>query len=186
MGRLDKWSMVLFALCLTFPLTSQGWVNRYDERFDFACPKGQFLRHIASQHRDDKEDRIFALSCTKIPNGMHSARGCKCSWTDYVNTFDEAQAYQCPGEGYLAGMGSYHHNSYEDRRFRFYCCTEPNTIVHNCTYSGWTNSFDAAVYYLVPDGKILRGMVSYHDNSKEDRRFQFEVCDMSRRRAVVG
>jgi hypothetical protein len=40
----------------------------------------------------------------------------------FVNNFDEPVAFQCDGDGYVAGISSYHSDRYEDRRFNFYCC----------------------------------------------------------------
>ena len=47
-----------------------------------------------------------------------------CSWyiTGYVNDFDAPVLYSCPNGGYINGVASYHHNHYEDRRYRFRCC----------------------------------------------------------------
>ena len=37
----------------------------------------------------------------------------------------------------------------------------------NCLYSGFVNNFDGPLDYAVPDGYVLRGVSSYHDNGKE-------------------
>ena len=46
-------------------------------------------------------------------------------YVEYVNDFDAPVAFQCPNGGALDGVGSYHDNGPEDRRFRFYCCEKP-------------------------------------------------------------
>ena len=45
-----------------------------------------------------------------------------CSWTDYVNDWDNTYNYSCPDGKVLVGVGSKHDNRKEDRRFRFQCC----------------------------------------------------------------
>ena len=42
--------------------------------------------------------------------------------SEYVNNWDETFVFQCAMSGYIAGIDSYHGNSVEDRRFKFYCC----------------------------------------------------------------
>ena len=39
-----------------------------------------------------------------------------------VNVWDAPVHYECPGDGFVTGMGSYHDNDKEDRRFKFQCC----------------------------------------------------------------
>ena len=41
---------------------------------------------------------------------------------EYVNDWDEVIAFQCPQNGYITGIDSYHDNGHEDRRFKFRCC----------------------------------------------------------------
>ena len=36
--------------------------------------------------------------------------------------WDAPVHYECPGDGFVTGMGSYHDNDKEDRRFKFQCC----------------------------------------------------------------
>jgi len=71
-----------------------------------------------------------------------------CRTTGTVNAFDKASGVNC-GEGYLAGVTSYHVDSYEDRRYSYKCCfpegTNPDTMTTctygttgtSCTPSGW-------------------------------------------------
>ena len=49
-------------------------------------------------------------------------------YVEYVNDFDAPVAFQCPNGGALDGVGSYHDNGPEDRRFRFYCCEKPGFV----------------------------------------------------------
>merc|ERR1712159_451462 len=40
------------------------------------------------------------------------------SWTGYLNNMDHPLSYSVGGKTYISGLSSYHHNGYEDRRFR--------------------------------------------------------------------
>jgi|SRR6056297_614920 len=63
-----------------------------------------------------------------------------CVNSNWVNNFDYGVSVVC-GEGYLAGIRSYHDDDTEDRRFMFKCCfpegADPNTMV---TCEGGNNS----------------------------------------------
>lgn len=41
----------------------------------------------------------------------------------WVNNWDHPIDYVCPSGQVMVGMNSIHHNSYEDRRYRFACCS---------------------------------------------------------------
>ena len=49
-------------------------------------------------------------------------------------------------------------------------------IPHSCSWTGYVNGWDAQYSYNCPNGKVLLGVSSYHDNHKEDRRFKFNCC----------
>ncbi|XP_056009464.1 uncharacterized protein LOC125680077 [Ostrea edulis] len=149
------------------------WVNEYDQPFTFTCPQHQSISRVVSHHDNRREDRVFDLQCTTYTEKTEN-----CSWTDFVNNFDQPLAFQCPNGAVLDGIGSYHDNHQEDRRFKFYCCEKPGMCLYNCFYSGWANKYDGDLDYTVPAGHVMRGMVSVHDNGPEDRIFDFDVCLM--------
>ena len=45
-----------------------------------------------------------------------------CAWTGWLNNWDDELHYKCPLSGYIAGFYSYHDNTKEDRRWRWFCC----------------------------------------------------------------
>ncbi|XP_063056141.1 hemagglutinin/amebocyte aggregation factor-like [Engraulis encrasicolus] len=93
------------------------WVNNFDARFDFTCGKNEALTGIYSYHSNLHEDRRFMFHCCSadlILNG--------CRWTQYLNNFDQPFTYQVPNNMVIAGVSSYHHSFYEDRRYRLYVC----------------------------------------------------------------
>lgn len=48
----------------------------------------------------------------------------------------------------------------------------------NCTLSGYQNNFDQPVNFTCPGNKAFGGESSYHNSGNEDRRFQFNCCDV--------
>ncbi|KAK7088510.1 dermatopontin-like [Littorina saxatilis] len=165
--------LLLVVLAMFFAPVYASWLNNYDKDVKFSCPSGQVLSYVASTHHNSYEDRRFDLRCRSPPV---SGTLKQCFWTQYVNAFDEPVVYQCPHDGFLAGMRSYHSNDYEDRRYSFYCCRLPGYVTYECSYTGFVNQKDQTFYYSAPNGRVLKGMVSFHDDKTEDRSFQFDTC----------
>ncbi|KAH3830593.1 hypothetical protein DPMN_103838 [Dreissena polymorpha] len=94
----------------------------------------------------------------------------------FENQYDLPVVFQCPRNNYINGMGSVHDNGAEDRIWKFYCCQLPDIHMFDCSFTDWTNVFDGAQNFNSPDGLVMKGMDSYHDNNFEDRRFKYELC----------
>nr|XP_034332017.1 hemagglutinin/amebocyte aggregation factor [Crassostrea gigas] len=164
----------MFFVVLIFVVVS-GWKNDFDQPVDFQCPSDlSFVSRFESSHSNKKEDRRFNFDCRRVPAVSGSVT---CSWSGYVNNYDAMILYTCPNQGYLNGMHSIHSNNYEDRRFKFRCCSPPSGLdFKHCHWTGYVNNWDSYVNYHVPYGYVIRGVFSIHDNGKEDRRFRFEIC----------
>lgn len=93
----------------------------------------------------------------------------------WANNFDEFLYFICPNTYTISRISSYHSNFYEDRRFSISCKTTFNSYPQ-CYESGWVNNFDQYFSYTCPNNYAIAGMVSYHNNNYEDRRFQFRCC----------
>lgn len=97
-------------------------------------------------------------------------------WTNWINSFDnylQADASLNGQNGGYCGFGSYFHNYYKDRRFRFRYCT-PNMKTHH-KYGrglGWTG-YNQAWTKECPGNEFLSHIRSYHSNYYEDRKFDF-------------
>ncbi|KAH9498908.1 hypothetical protein Btru_004999 [Bulinus truncatus] len=158
-------SYLLIVISLLFSQSS-GYVNNWDQPFDFKCPGHQVLSYISSVHSNYHEDRRWEFHCRTA-----GATG-NCFSSAFVNWFDEMVVFRCPGETVLTGMASYHDNGAEDRRFRFHCCPVTGSPPRSCYMSGYVNNWDDKLTMRVPEGRAIKG----HDNKKEDRRWMFEVC----------
>ncbi|BFZ22658.1 hypothetical protein BsWGS_25697 [Bradybaena similaris] len=128
---------------------------------------------IGSINSNRYEDRRWEFQC-KAAGGETSG----CYWTAYLNEFDRPLQYSCPNDEVMNGMMSYHDNRYEDRRFMLQCCRVANIVPKNCFYTWWVNDWDGPMNFNVPWGMAIKGVYSEHDNSKEDRRWQFYLCDV--------
>ncbi|KAM4748684.1 hemagglutinin/amebocyte aggregation factor-like [Rhinophrynus dorsalis] len=138
------------------------WVNDYDQPLFFTCPSFQSISLILSVHDNDREDRVWDFSCQNTFSQFSS-----CSWTGFVNDFDQELSYVCPFGSVLSGLDSYHDNKREDRRWKFYCCQGEVAVNSNCKWSGYVNDFDNYLRWDAPPNHYLVGAQSYHDNSKE-------------------
>nr|ACH48240.2 dermatopontin 2 [Haliotis diversicolor supertexta] len=153
-----------------------AWINQYDQEFNFTCPPDTSLIHVISSHDNHFEDRVWDFKCGAPPQtGVNMS---VCDWTDYENEFDQPLTFQCVNDGLMAGVSSIHDNHHEDRRFKFYCCEVADYITADCYFTTYVNNWDEHMDYVVPSGKVMHGIDSYHDNGKEDRRFKFEICDL--------
>ncbi|XP_063056143.1 hemagglutinin/amebocyte aggregation factor-like [Engraulis encrasicolus] len=96
-----------------------NWVNHFDDPFDFTCGNNEVLTGMFSYHSNRHEDRRFKFQCCSANLMLHG-----CHWTPYLNDFDQSFNYHVPNHMVIAGVSSYHHNYYEDRRFKFYVCSD--------------------------------------------------------------
>ncbi|KAM4021737.1 hemagglutinin/amebocyte aggregation factor-like [Anomaloglossus baeobatrachus] len=127
---------------------------------------------INSVHDNKAEDRVWGFGCQNTFYNPGS-----CFWTGYVNEFDQEFTFTCPFGLVLSLMHSYHNNDKEDRRWRFLCCNGETAVQSNCRWSGYVNDFDNYLRWDAPPNYHLVGAHSYHDNNKEDRRWNYYSCE---------
>jgi len=102
-----------------------------------------------------------------------------CSWTGFVNTYDETFVYECTaGAGVITGMESEHDDHYEDRRWSYKCCAAAATCYHDCHFTPAINELDGPMDYAVPTGYAIAGLESEHDNHSEDRKWRLQLCKL--------
>ncbi|XP_059159174.1 dermatopontin-like [Physella acuta] len=149
-----------------------GYVNEWDQPFDFKCPLGQAISYVSSVHNNHYEDRRWEFHCRSV--GSTGA----CEDSGYVNEFDQQLTYVCPLNKAITGVASYHDNHYEDRRFRFQCCSVNDRNLTGCYITGDVNTWDGKLTLFVPDGKVVNGAFSTHNNYYEDRLWRFNICNI--------
>ncbi|XP_060079471.1 hemagglutinin/amebocyte aggregation factor-like [Ylistrum balloti] len=99
------WSMGCYpAVAMVYDCQWTGYVNDFDQPFDYECPGEGFINGVRSIHDNGRCYRRWAFQCC------------------YVNDFDQPFDYECPGEGFINGVRSIHDNGSEDRRWAFQCC----------------------------------------------------------------
>ncbi|KAK6986887.1 dermatopontin [Biomphalaria glabrata] len=165
--------VILVSLGLLLVVTqvkSAAYVNDWDKPFNFNCPTGQILSFVSSINDNYYEDRRWELFCRTVGYTKD------CVKSDYVNTFDNPVTFTCPGDSVITGIESYHDNHYEDRRYRFQCCTVSKRVPSDCYTTDYVNDWDGKLTLFVPEGQGIKGAMSEHNNYYEDRRWRFTLC----------
>ncbi|XP_071962465.1 dermatopontin-like [Antedon mediterranea] len=162
----------LFALLMINHVIA-GWQNSYDQEFTFTCPTGQVIYKVKSQHSNSKEDRQFEFFCRSFSASLPSS---SCTWTGYINEYDQPFTATCPYNGVVVGVNSKHSNSKEDRIWKLKCCQSSAYNAINCYDTPLINDWDDYHTYTTPTGYFIHGVAGMHDNSMEDRRWKYHVC----------
>jgi len=149
--------------------------NDYDE-YHINVQYDRFLSGMKSEHDNGREDRKFSWRYCK-----HYCDRVTTSWVLPITNYDEQWQRDCTGQNNgkagLIGAISYHSDSKEDRRWTFYCGElKSGYETYDCGWTNYVNGWDQDVNYDCPKDGIMRGISSYHDNGKEDRRWRFECC----------
>ena len=87
-------------------------------------------------------------------------------WTFYVNDFDGNMTFLCQDGNVITGIGGYHSNHHEDRRYNFRCTLLINRRRSSCNWTKYTD-LDARWVKFTPKGQLLTGVRSYHDNATQ-------------------
>jgi len=186
---------ILLALSLTFVsgslipedrgYSSSGWENDYDEFLNFACPAGQHLTRIISDYHSEgswfsgsKDDRRFKFECQTDFLDSNS----DCYTTHYLNDWDHPLYAVCGKGEVIAGLVSKHWDFKEDRRWKIKCCKIKTTLVAtNCGWTGFANGWKSDnMDFRIDSDEAIVGLKSQHDNSQEDRRWQFKKCTIEK------
>ncbi|XP_022235829.1 hemagglutinin/amebocyte aggregation factor-like, partial [Limulus polyphemus] len=142
------------------PEFEEAWINDWDGVLDFQCQQKYSIKTISSIHDNYHEDRRWHFDCEK------TFQDPSCYFTNYVNDWDGLIHFTCSNGEAIAGFNSYHDNHREDRRWKIYCCKEKNKCSKACTWTRYVNDWDGHLHYTVPNGYVLRGVISEHDNDR--------------------
>ena len=89
-----------------------------------------------------------------------------CQWTPQ-NALDNMLIAHCPDGFAATGFRSLSYSTpTRDRQFSVKCC-KAATVSKICKFSGYINNWDAVMNYNAPNGEIITGIYSHHENSKE-------------------
>ncbi|KAH9492207.1 hypothetical protein Btru_026558 [Bulinus truncatus] len=166
-------SLITLAVIVpTACVVSAGYINDWDQPFNFRCPDGQVISYISSVHDNRREDRRWEFLCRTVASTY------SCTDSGYVNNFDEPLVFTCPGDKVMIGVHGYHSNRHEDRRFGFHCCDLLNRRPRDCYTTDYVNNWDGKLTLAVPEGRVVKGAFSTHNNRREDRRWRYQICSI--------
>jgi len=94
-------------------------------------------------------------------------------WHSWINSWDGSMSWQTPNHVFWSGLRSVHNNHREDRLYSPLLTRNGATISHR-HWSGWLNNWDQYFAYTCPNNYVVTGMISYHHNGAEDRRFRIQ------------
>ena len=90
------------------------------------------------------------------------------------NGWDDPLHFECPKTGHpIVRIRSYHRNSVEDRRFKFYC-SNPVLVPGRYRWFFNVNQLDKYMFFKCPAGGFITGAQSVHSNAAEDRVWSFQ------------
>merc|ERR1712199_26470 len=93
----------------------------------------------------------------------------------WINNWDGNMHYSVGGTYFFAGLHSVHNNGREDRLFKPLLNQWPAVQSH-APWSGWINNMDHSFTYSCPHNKAITGLISYHNNHYEDRRWRIRCA----------
>ncbi|KAL5006789.1 hypothetical protein ScPMuIL_015595 [Solemya velum] len=162
----------LFMGLVTSVLTGKDVrLNDYGGVLNFKCPSSRYVSRIESVHSNSEEDRKWNFECRSFPKGFRPER---CSWSGYVDEFNETLDFVCRDNGYLAGARNYHGNP------QFYCCSAPSIKYTDCYVANDANSMDEPMNYAVPRDHLIAGANSTHRDEQGDRIWKYMVCKFNK------
>jgi len=159
-------------------------MNEWDGHQWCLCKPGQKIASIKSWHDNDKEDRQWDLECKDIPNFIQQGTHKKTTANDWDGT---VHWDGLSDNSFLVGMGSEHDNHREDRKFTF-MHTRSDMWYRSGPCRGWmfVNEYDGYLEINTLDDEVIVGLHSWHDNHREDRRWQAVICKLKSKCAQEG
>ena len=92
------------------------------------------------------------------------------------NEFDLVHNFSCPFGQPIIGVSGYHNSHFEDRIYCYRCQPDSRNAT-DCYQTGFVNEWDNPVAILCRPNYYIAGAYSYHDNRREDRRFDYRCCE---------
>jgi len=162
-----------------YQCTTNGW-----DGFQWClCRPGQKVGGIKSWHDNGKEDRRWELRCENIPGFSPTSHH-----TTSENHWDGTVHWDgFKDNSFLVGMTSHHHNKHEDRKFKF-MTSRSDLWYLSGPCRGWyfVNHYDGELHINTEHDEVIVGLHSWHDNHKEDRRWQAVICKLKSKCSAAG
>merc|ERR1712224_1140594 len=127
-----------------------GNINGWDGHMNWSIGGSTYISGLQSWHNNGREDRIFRPLLTTIGSSQYGRQ-----WSGWVNNMDQYFAYSCPNNKAMVGMLSYHHNGYEDRRWRFMCAGFHGVGFRKGGWPGWQTNWDPTSHSAVATTQSL-------------------------------
>ncbi|XP_037635924.1 zinc metalloproteinase nas-31-like [Sebastes umbrosus] len=146
------------------------WDNELNNAFSRTCPSGQAVSGITSLFNHDVKDRLLAFSC----HAFKVTRTCK--WSADVNEYWGEMDFKCGDNEVIAGAYSDRSSLFQDRKWKFYCCSDSGFTTSNCQKATRINYFEEYFSWTAPSNHYLTGVKSSFDYVKRDRRWTLTYC----------
>jgi len=153
-------------------------VNNWDAHWNYNLGGHYAYAGMYGVHHNGYEDRLFKVYHKRI--GTTQIGGTGSGWTGWVNNMDAQFTYSCPNNMAIVGMQSYHHNGYEDRRWRIRCARFHGITIRKLGWPGWQTQWDRPFALHCPGNQVLVGWSGVHNNGYEDRLFRIQ-CGIPQR-----
>ena len=132
-----------------------------------------------SVYNKKKKDRQWTFQCGKVQGGV-LGKDIK-TGHESVNEWDKEMNWEGWKDGkFFTGIESKHSNRHEDRKYYvFWAKSKKAWKLSGCSEWKQVNKAKENINLLIPDGKIIGGLRSKHENGPEDRVFKLKICDLT-------
>ena len=165
----DQQGMPQFASQLALALSSDSWEDDLKSEEDLAFEEDE---------EDDEGMEDENMQVTSESNEEFINLKALIAKIKYLNELDKPVKKDCnKGEG-IYKIQSEFRGYYNDRRWNFECRkVVQNNAQVTCTQTkSYVNDFNGPIEFSCGENQYIAGVESYHDNSKEDRRWKFTCC----------
>ncbi|KAM3599073.1 uncharacterized protein V6R79_026366 [Siganus canaliculatus] len=156
--------------CKNYLHKYDDWDNELTGVLRRNCPSGQAVAGIISVHKNDKNDRLFGISCKAFTTST------TCRWSGYANNYCGNLNFACPRNHVITGVYSKYCSLYQDRKFKFKCCRANGFTTFNCKTTPKINYWDEYFNWKVPSSNFLTGVRHSFSSRTRDRRWSFLYC----------
>jgi len=159
-----------------------SYVNQYNGPAAKNCRSGQVLQGVRSVHDDSPQDRRWKYKCCELAADNMQYRGTNENNVGWQNDLDEYLNYIAKVNGKYAaisGVGSYHGNGSQDRKFKFWSRLPTNNPSRPSARVLSVTDYDAFWMRACRTDELIVRWTSWHNNGKEDRRFKFYCAKFS-------